>query len=349
MEEDLSIAVETGQIGFARVDRDLCVMSRTGALTNWLPEPRAPCNATAILFGMENELRQLQARDRKSLTLPGIHVPEFGEGPRVNIVITWHAARGSYLVLTMADHGAGEIEALLTAERRNKQMSDERLLVETERANVQTRINAVAQERARIARDLHDTLVQSMVGLLMQVRLILKLMHSSPELALKELAATEKLAQEGIESARVALGEVRSKTIEATTLGTSIRNSLAQLRRRLNIKVSLIMDPAGDDLDGEIAQGVARVFEEALRNIERHARARNLDVALRIDSTMALPAVRLIIADDGIGFDTSERPEGHFGLAGMTEQVELLGGTLVIDSVAGRGAKIVAVIPVLRR
>ncbi len=346
MEEDISIAVETGQAGFARVGRDLRVLSRTGRLSAWLPEPGQSCCDTALLFGMEDDLLTLQKQDRKHLTLPGIHVQEMGDGPRANIVMTWDAMHESYLVLTMADYGAGEIEALLTAERRNKQMSDERLLAETERANIQTRINAVAQERARIARDLHDTLVQSMVGLMMQIRLALKLMHSNPELAFKELSATERLAHEGLDSARQALGEIRSRNFEVTTLGTSIRNALSQLRARLNIKVSLIMDPAADDLGGEIALGLARVFEEALRNIERHARARNLEVALRIEGSQDLPVARLNTADDGIGFNKELRPEGHFGLEGMEEQIELLGGTLQIDSLEGKGTKIVAVIPV---
>ncbi len=344
MEEDISIAVELGQAGFARLDRDLRVTSRTGRLSAWLAEPGQSCCETALLFGMEEDLLALQAQDSRNLTLPGIHVQEMGDGPRVNIVITWDARRGYYLVLTMADYGAGEIEALLTAERRNKQMSDERLLVETERANVQTRINAISQERARIARDLHDTLLQSMVGLMMQVRLALKLMHSNPELAFKELSATEKLALEGLDSARHALGEIRSKNFEVTTLGTSIRNALSQLRARLNIKVSLVMDPAADDLGGEIAQGLARLFEEAMRNIERHARARNLSVSLRIERRDQRVA-RLDIVDDGIGFNTALRPEGHFGLAGMEEQIHSLGGTLHITSVEGKGTKIEAIIP----
>lgn len=342
MEKDFTIAIEAGHIGLAHVEENLRVFSRQGRLSSWLPREGEPCCETALLFGMEDDLRELAAKGG-SITIPGVHVPELREGLRANVVIHANEDR-SLSIITMADYGAGEIEALLTAERRAKQISDEKLLAETERANAQTRIAAITQERARIARDLHDTLVQSMVGILANVRLVLKVMESNPQRAMEELGATERLARDGLESARTTLSEIRSRNVATLTLGAALRECLGQLRARLDIDILLYMQPDADDLSGPVADGLARVAEEALRNVERHARARHLSIALQSSGGQE-GRVTLRISDDGIGFDATQQYERHFGLVGMSEQMALLGGNLVIESNEGKGTVVTATAP----
>jgi signal transduction histidine kinase len=342
VEKDFAIAIDAGHIGLAHVEQSLRVASRLGRLSSWLPHEGEPCCDTALLFGMEEDLRELGEKGG-SITIPGVHVPELKEGLRANVVI--HANEdGSLSIITMADYGAGEIEALLTAERREKQISDEKLLAETERANAQTRIAAITQERARIARDLHDTLVQSMVGILANVRLVLKVMESNPQRAMQELGATERLARYGLESARATLLDIRSRKFATLTLGAAIRDSLGQLRARLDIDILLYMQPEADDLAGPVAEGLARVAEEALRNVERHARARHLSIALQ-SSGGSKARVILRISDDGVGFDATRQYERHFGLVGMSEQMSLLGGSLAIESNEGKGTVVTATAP----
>ncbi len=345
MEEDVALALANGHIGFARTDARLRVLAREGRLSQWLPEVGANCCECALLFGMEDELRILLG-NRSAFTLPGVHVPELGDGLRANIVIQANAQHG-LSILTMADYGAGEIENLLTAERRAKQMADEKLLVETQRANVQTRINAITQERARIARDLHDTLVQAMVAVLANLRLVLKVMDADPQRAISELGATERLAREGLESARVALAQIRSNDIPPLTLGASIRALLEQLRARLEIEVTLDMQPEADDLTGLVAEGLSRVAEEALRNTERHARAHLVQIEVRLVERPEGRYALMRLSDDGIGFDPSDLPSLHFGLLGMSEQMDLLGGRMSIESVKGKGVELSAEAPLL--
>lgn len=337
--------IGNGHIGLARVGPDLRVIDREGDLSRWLSSPGKSCCDCPLLFGMEDDLRRLQAGATANITLAGVHLGEMEAGKRVNVCVTWEPDQGCYLVFTQLDYGAGEMEALLATERRNKQILDERLREETERANVQTRINAVAQERARIARDLHDTLIQSLVGVLTQLRLSRKLIGSDPERASQELAGTESLAREGLEKARAVVGQIRARVLEDVTLGAKIRNALSELRTRLNIRVSLEMDPEADDLLGEHAAGLTRVFEEALRNVERHARARTLDVALRMIREGDRKFISLTIRDNGVGFDPSIHRVGHYGLTGIKEQVELLGGEVSIESAHGAGASIKTRIP----
>lgn len=344
MERDVAIAIDNGHIGFARTDARLRVTGRRGKLSLWLPEEGRHCCDCPILFGMENELRIL-VENRSAFTLPGVHVAELGPSLRINIVIQSDEALGGLTILTMADYGAGEIENLLTAERRAKQMSDEKLLVETQRANMQTRINAITQERARIARDLHDTLVQSMVAILANLRLVLKVMDADPQRAQAELGATERLAREGLESARGALAAIRSQEIARMTLGAAIRTLLEQMRARLDIDIALAMQPEADDLDGAAGQGLARVAEEALRNVERHARARRVDIQARLEQRREGRYAVMTIRDDGIGFDAALPRMLHFGLVGMGEQMEMLDGTLEVRGGPGTGVEIIAMAP----
>lgn len=345
MEQAFFLAIAQGHLGIARIDAKLRVIVRHGALSRWLPPEGEHCCASAPLFGMERELQALLESSGASLSLPSVQLSELEEGQRVNIVALGDPAACELTILTMADPGVGAIEALLTAERRAKQITDEKLLAETERANLQTRLNAIAQERARIARDLHDTLIQSMVGVLANIRLVLKIMPVDPQRAYQELRAAESMAREGLASARATLADMRAQAMRSVTLGAAIRDLLALMRARMEIAVTLHMDPVADDLSGPVADGFARIAEEALRNIERHARARNLDLVLRRESRDGRPFVVLVIADDGVGFLTAARRDGHFGLIGMREQAELLGGQMTVQSRPGAGVIVTVAAP----
>ena len=122
---------------------------------------------------------------------------------------------------------------------------------------------------------------------------------------------------------------------EEITLGREDLQRARRLKSRLNIRVTLSMDPVADDLRGEIAYGLARCVRRSAANVERHARARTLDVSLRIERNGAGDSARLTIVDNGVGFYTSSTKARHYGLVGMIEQVELLGGSLTIDSTLG--------------
>jgi len=214
-----------------------------------------------------------------------------------------------------------------------------RLQAELEKANEDAKFAALAQERLRIAHDLHDTLVRSIVNL--QARLSL-LRRASPDGPLKDdLVAAETEAREGLREARSAVSQMRRDTDWPAGPGPALTEAAQNLRQRAGVAVALEIDEALAGAPPPVAAAMARVGREALRNVGLHSGARNVAIA----ATARPDAFELHIADDGVGFDPSAERSGHYGLVGMYEQGQLVGGSLRIDSAPGQGARLTLSIP----
>jgi len=129
-------------------------------------------------------------------------------------------------------------------------------------------------------------------------------------------------------------------------LGLALKTLLQRFGERTGLVTELRADQDVEDTAGERAETVFRMVEEALRNIEKHARASHV----RLFIGKALPGeggdmsgLRIEIDDDGIGFDASAAKEGHFGLQGIQEQAELIGARLRIKSREGVGTQLVLI------
>ena len=219
-----------------------------------------------------------------------------------------------------------------------------------ERLAEDARHAAITRERLRIARDLHDTLAHSMMALLTQIRLVRKLRGRWSEAELdEELAQAEAVAASGLREARDAIGQIRHNGVREVGLGPALQGLVRRFRERTGLATTLQIQPAAASLADERAETAFRIVEEALHNVQSHARAQS--VAIDVAST-ALPAerdadqghtqrIRLEVADDGIGFDPDERPHGHYGLRGMHEQAALIEARLTLACAPGRGAQVV--------
>jgi PAS domain S-box-containing protein len=225
----------------------------------------------------------------------------------------------------LGPEGGGEFQAVgrdVTAERQ--------LRIAREKAQEEARAAAVARERLRIAHDLHDTLVRSIVTMIAEARLIAK-KTNDPETkaALAELDAQARL---GLWEAREAIAQTRAARREDTDL----RAIATEFQSRW-FDVETTLDIADDaPLAPETATLFAAVLREALRNIELHAGARRVRVALALDETSA----RLLVEDDGAGFDPQAPTPGHSGVSGMRERAALAGATLDVESAPGKGTRI---------
>jgi len=201
---------------------------------------------------------------------------------------------------------------------------------------------AVSRERLRLARDLHDTLAHSLMALLAQLRLIRKVQHTLSDAALDaELVSAQTVASEGLNDARDAIAQLRDHGVRDGGLGPALHELAARAERHSGLAVTLDLDDTLSPLAGERAEAAFRICEEALRNVQRHARARAVHITLQ----PAPPAEGeqgcvLCVEDDGIGFDAAQRPPGHYGLAGMAEQATLMEGDLDIDSRPGAGTRL---------
>jgi signal transduction histidine kinase len=219
-----------------------------------------------------------------------------------------------------------------------------------ERLAEDARHAAVTRERLRLARDLHDTLAHSLMAVLTQIRLVRKLRARWSESELEaELARAEEVAAKGLTEARAAIAQMRHSSVRETGLGPALQELLGHLRERTGMVATLLAEPAAAGLANERAETVFRIAEEALRNVERHARAQHLTLRLgaasapdaRRDDPGAAQGLRLEITDDGVGFDPGVPRPGHYGLRGIEEQAALIGARLELHSRPGQGTRIV--------
>jgi signal transduction histidine kinase len=232
------------------------------------------------------------------------------------------------------DDGPAEFQAVgrdITESRR--------LRAQIERAREEAQFAALAVERLRIAHDLHDTLIHSIVNLMARLTL---LRRASPAGPLRDdLAAAEAEARDGLREAREAVGAIRGGFDLPEAAAPAIEAAAEQLRTRAGMRVALDL---GDDLAGLSAQqGAAalRIVREALRNIALHSGARHVAISTRLENRRRI----LAVADDGIGFDPPAARPGHYGLKGMDEQSRLAGGALTIESAPGEGARVTLTFP----
>ena len=208
---------------------------------------------------------------------------------------------------------------------------------EVERLAEESRYAAIVRERLQIARDLHDTLAHSMMAMLSEVRLLRKLQVHDPSSLADELARAEEVAHAGLNEARSAIAQMRSHSVRDTGLGPALSNAVERFKDRTGLHVELTIDGDAARFGDDRADVIFRMTEEALRNIERHARATRVRISLQAPDRSHLT---LMIEDDGIGFDPAVARPGHFGLIGLKEQAQLIGADIAIESAPDRGAKL---------
>jgi ligand-binding sensor domain-containing protein/signal transduction histidine kinase len=210
-------------------------------------------------------------------------------------------------------------------------------------------LEARVSERTSIARELHDTLLQSFHGLMLRFQLVSQLLPELPEEAKEQLDLTIDRAADAITEGRDAVQGLRASTVETNDLARAV-NSLgeelaADPANCAAPEFRVIAEGESRDLHPILRDETYRIAAEALRNAFKHAAAQHVEVEIRYDNQQ----FRLRVRDDGKGMDTSvlsgQGPEGHYGLPGMRERGKLIGGTLVIWSEIGAGTEVELRIP----
>lgn len=207
--------------------------------------------------------------------------------------------------------------------------------VDQERA---ARSTAVVEERTRLAREVHDTLAQGLVGILMNVRQAAA-SATADSAAGPYLRTAERLARESLEAARKSVRALRPGSPDALSLKESVRHLCEVARERSGVCVDLQVPSGPLELPGEVADEFHRIAQEAIHNAVRHAGPQSVILRLEPLSPMG---VRLSVADDGRGFDPDYPVPGHFGLVGMQERAARVGAAVTIISEIGRGTEVVA-------
>jgi len=229
-----------------------------------------------------------------------------------------------YIVGTLAEQQRRQTDALSAA---NAKLREQAAAVE---------LLAVARERNRLARDLHDTLAHSLAGLVVELGAIDTLMQFEPDLARSELTTARRAAQAGLEEARRAIRDLRLSPVEDLGLARALERAAIDFGERAGVKVELQVSDPKAAIANDTAATILRIAQEALHNIERHAGARQASVTLAQNGDGLI----LDITDDGRGFDGVRVDDERFGLIGMRERAELIGAELTVESRAGRGTSV---------
>jgi signal transduction histidine kinase len=208
-----------------------------------------------------------------------------------------------------------------------------------------TRELSVAEERARLARELHDSVTQTLFSLTLAAESAAALAESGDSAAAlaEQLGRVRELARTGLDEMRSMVGTLRPADVGTDGLAGALRKRVDLLRRVHDVRLSLRARGPARLQDRTVEREVLLVASEALANALQHAGASAIEVRLDTGGD----AVRLVVADDGTGFDLAGtlRESRRLGLTSMRERAEALGGTVHIDTAPGAGTRVTLEVP----
>jgi NarL family two-component system sensor histidine kinase YdfH len=197
----------------------------------------------------------------------------------------------------------------------------------------------IANERQRMARELHDTLSQGLAGLILQLE------AADAHLAGDRPERARGILQQSMEKARGTLAEARQAIDDLRQPAErDLAEAVSQEAERFTDATGIPCEPLIElaiEIPELVSETAIRAISESLTNVARHSRAKN--VTLRLTGNDK--GLEIEICDDGVGFDPAAVEAGHYGLLGMRERVRLAGGSLEVRSEPGKGACILIRFP----
>ena len=196
----------------------------------------------------------------------------------------------------------------------------------------------ISRERNRLARELHDTLAHSLSAAAVQIEAVHSLWSVNEAQARAMLTSVDDTVRTGLKEARRSLQALRASPLEEVGLVYALRDAAEGAAKRGDLTLHLEIPEAVAHLPAYVEQAIYRIGQEALENVVRHARARNVWLCIQ----HSVQHIELHIQDDGIGFepDTLLNEEYQLGIQGMQERAAMLDGTLTIESQPEQGTTV---------
>ena len=205
-------------------------------------------------------------------------------------------------------------------------------------------IQAQEDERARVAREIHDELGQLLTRLSINLKMFETQVADEPGRAAETLAGTQALVWQTMEQAHRLIVELRPTLLDELGLEAALREELSTRLEPHGVITALNADGATERLPASVEIAVFRIAQEAISNIAQHAQAKHATVSLQADR-----ALELSIQDDGVGIPgdwrSDKAPHRPLGLLGMQERAALIGGTLTIEPAAPQGTRVTLRVP----
>jgi signal transduction histidine kinase len=205
--------------------------------------------------------------------------------------------------------------------------------------------NSQEEERKRIARELHDDTVQSLIAIGQRIELI-KGILDDPSEARSRLSEVRTMVTGAIASVRQFSRDLRPLTLEDLGLTASMQYLVSQLAQSQGIDVNLKIEGNPKDLPNDMEVAIYRILQETLNNIRKHARATEVNVLVQFTRRH----VKLKVQDNGVGFKMPEAitdlaSNGSFGVMGLHERAQLFGGKVTVESNTNKGTTVRMTMP----
>jgi signal transduction histidine kinase len=202
---------------------------------------------------------------------------------------------------------------------------------------------AVLTERTRVARELHDTVEQGLAGITLQLEAVAGSLQTAPEAARQLLEVARQMLCYSLEETKRSVMDLRSQALETRDLQGALTNLARQMTLGTGVQADVRVTGQPQRLDAAQEHHLLRIGLEALTNALKHGDATRIDIELQFGPDATI----LIVSDNGRGLRHDERatPGAHFGLQGVRERVDKLGGLLEIDSPPGAGTRLAVMVP----
>jgi signal transduction histidine kinase len=200
---------------------------------------------------------------------------------------------------------------------------------------------SILDERNRMAREIHDTLAQAFTGILLHIGAATELITKKPATVQAHLETVDELARTGLAEARRSVAALRPKLLEKGSLFNALKYLTAQMKSSTDTYLICKVIGTAYPLSPDVENNLLRIGQEALTNAIKYAHASEIYVELVYEETQCL----LRVKDNGQGFEIDQISLNQgFGLLGMSERVEQIGGELIIQSQPAQGTEIVVIL-----
>jgi two-component system NarL family sensor kinase len=266
-------------------------------------------------------------------------------GPGATRGLRSHAS----IALRFGDHALGllnaaraEQPAISPAELETLATIGAQVGVAVERARLAERAAAAArvEERASLARELHDTILQDLTAISLHLEGAARKTKTDPAKANERIATAIGLTRTALDDLRRSVDGLRNDPLNGEPLVSALSRLTRRMTSETGIQIALHLDNPVLPLLPQTEFAAFRIVSEALTNVQRHAAARRVDIGLHVRDAELVLRVR----DDGQGFEPATSG-GGFGIVGMRERAEALGGRVQVDSTRDAGTTITAVLP----
>ena len=218
-------------------------------------------------------------------------------------------------------------------------------ITERKQAEKTMRDLAIVEERNRMAREIHDTLAQGFTGIVLQLEAAEQALEDGSADIEGHIGSAKSLARENLQEARRSVWDLLPKSLEERSLDDAIRHTVDSWSDQGHETTSFALLGEPRELPPEVQTALLRICQESLTNVRRHAGATEVKVELKSRPNEAY----LRVQDNGEGFDPegvkATGEHGGFGLAGMEQRANILGGTLSVQSRRGEGTLVEVKIP----